>query len=45
MYVANNGCNKQLRILFEEYLKHQQVLYQVFIDFRKAFDRLWHAAL
>ena len=25
--------------------QHQQDLYHVFIDFKKAFDRLWHAAL
>ena len=34
-----------LRILCEKYLQHQQDLYQVFIDFKKAFDRVWHAAL
>ena len=34
-----------LRILCEKYLKHQQDLYYVFIDFKKAFDRVWHAAL
>ena len=32
-----------LRILCE-YLQHQQDLYHVFIDFKKAFDRVWHAA-
>ena len=26
-------------------MKHQQDLYRVFIDFKKAFDRVWHAAL
>ena len=31
-----------LRILCEKYLQHQQNLYQVFIDFKKAFDRVWH---
>ncbi|KAK2154261.1 hypothetical protein NP493_2203g00012 [Ridgeia piscesae] len=36
-------CN--LRILCEKYLQHQQDLYHVFIDFKKAFDRVWHAAL
>ncbi|MEW8547767.1 MAG: reverse transcriptase domain-containing protein [Candidatus Thiodiazotropha sp.] len=25
--------------------KYQQNLYHVFIDFQKAFDRVWHAAL
>ena len=34
-----------LRILFERYLQHQQDLYHVFIDFKKAFDRVCHAAL
>ena len=34
-----------LRILCEKYLQHQQVLYHVFIDFKMAFDRVWHAAL
>ena len=31
-----------LRILFEKYLQHQHNLYHVFIDFKKAFDRVWH---
>ena len=34
-----------LRILCEKYLQHQQNLYHVFIDFKKAFDRVCHAAL
>ena len=34
-----------LRILCEKYLQHQQDLYRVFIDFKKAFDGVWHAAL
>ena len=34
-----------LRILREKYLQHQQDLYQVFIDFKTAFDVVWHAAL
>ena len=34
-----------LRILGEKYLQHQQDHYHVFIDFKKAFDRVWHAAL
>ena len=34
-----------LRILCEKYLQHQQDLYYVFIDFKKAFDRVWHAAV
>ena len=34
-----------LRILCEKYLQHQQDLHHIFIDFKKAFDRVWHAAL
>ena len=34
-----------LRIICERYLQHQQNLYHVFVDFKKAFDRVWHAAL
>ena len=34
-----------LRVLMEKYGQHQQDLYHVFIDFKKAFGRVWHAAL
>ena len=34
-----------LRIPCEKYLQHQQDLYQVFIDFKKPFDRVLHTAL
>ena len=34
-----------LCILYEKYLQHLQDLYHVFIDFKKAFDRVWQAAL
>ena len=34
-----------LRIFCEKYLQHQQSFYHVFVDFKKAFDRVWHAAL
>ena len=34
-----------LGILCEKYLQHQQDLYHVFIDFKKAFLRIVHAAL
>ena len=34
-----------LRILCEKYLHQQQDLYHVYIDFKKAFDSVWHAAL
>ena len=33
------------KILSEKYLQHKQNLHRVFIDFQKAFDRVWHAAL
>ena len=33
-----------LRILCEKYLQHQQSLYHIFVDFKKAFDRVWQAA-
>ncbi|MEW8548188.1 MAG: reverse transcriptase domain-containing protein [Candidatus Thiodiazotropha sp.] len=34
-----------LRILCEKYLQHQRNCYHVFIDFKKDFDMIWHAAL
>ena len=34
-----------LRILSEKYFQHQQDLYHVFLDFKTAVDRVWHAAL
>ena len=34
-----------LRIPCEKYLQHQQDLYHVLIDFKKAFGRVWYAAL
>ena len=34
-----------LRILCGKCLQHQQTLYHIFIDFKKAFDRVWHATL
>lgn len=37
--------NKYLRVLGEKYSQHQQDLYHVFIDFKTAFDRVWHDAL
>ena len=30
-----------LRIPCEKYLQHQQDIYHVFIDFKKAFDMVW----
>ena len=47
-FTAGRSTTEQifnLCILCEKYLKHQQDLYHVFIDFRKAFNRVWHAAL
>ena len=34
-----------LRVLGEKYSQHQQDIFHVFIDFKKAFDRVWHGAL
>ena len=34
-----------LRILCKKYLHYQRDLYHAFIDFKKALDRVWHAAL
>ena len=34
-----------LRILCEKYIQHLQVLNHVFIDFKKAFDGVLHAAI
>ena len=45
---AGRSTTKQifnLRNLCEKYLQHQQNLYHVFIDFKKAFERVWHEAL
>ena len=36
-------CN--LRILSEKYVEHQKPMYHNFIDFKKAFDRVWYQAL
>ncbi|GFO49391.1 endonuclease-reverse transcriptase [Plakobranchus ocellatus] len=32
----------KLRILMEKYLQHQQELQHIFIDLKKAYDRVWH---
>ena len=34
-----------LRIICEKYIQHQQDLYHVFLDFKKAIDRVWYTAL
>ena len=34
-----------LRVLCEKFTQHQQDIFHVFIDFKKAFDRVWHDAL
>ena len=34
-----------LRILCEKYFQHWQNLYHVIIDFKKVFDKVWHASL
>lgn len=36
-------CN--LRMISEKYMEHHKPLYHNFIDFKKAFDRVWHKAL
>ena len=46
-FIAGRSTTEQifnLRILCEKYLQQRQDLYHVFIDFKKAFDRVWHAA-
>ena len=43
--VAPQSRSLNLRILCEKYLQRQHNLYCVFTDFKKAFDRVWHAAL
>ena len=42
---AGRSITEQIFNLHEKYLQHQQDLYHVFIDFKKAFNRVWHAAL
>ena len=45
---AGRSTNEQifnLRIIQEKYTEHQKPLYHIFIDFKKSFDRIWHAAL
>ena len=32
-------------MLCEKYTHHQQYVYHIFINFKKAFDRVWHKAL
>ena len=47
-FTAGRSTTEQifnLRILCEKYFQHQRDVYHVFIDFKKAFDRVWHAAL
>jgi len=33
------------RLIIEKHLQHQRDLYHNFIDFKKAFDRVWHEGL
>ena len=45
---AGRSTNEQifnLRIIQEKYTEHQKPLYHILIDFKKAFDRIWHTAL
>ena len=39
---AGFRTGRSTTILCEKYLQHQQNLYYVFIDFKKAFDSLWN---
>ena len=32
-------------VIIEKYLQHQRYLFHNFIDFKKAFDRVWYAGL
>ena len=43
--ILNRPKPQAEEIIAEKYLQHQQNLYHVSIDFKKAFDRVWHAAL
>ena len=40
-----NRLKPQVEKIIAEEHQHQKDLYSVFIDFKKAFDRAWHAAL
>ena len=42
---STTGQIFNLRVLCEKYLQHQRDVYHVFTDFRKAFNRVWHADL
>ena len=47
-FIAGKSPTEQilnLRITCEKYIQHQQDFYHVFLDFKKAFDRIWHVAL
>ena len=42
---AGRSTKEQIFNLGEKYLQHQQNLYHIFIDFKMAFDRVWHEDL
>ena len=51
---AQAGCTESfgaveqisnIRLVNVKYVEHQKYVYQNFIDFKKAFDRVWHEAL
>ena len=47
-FIAGRSTTEQifnLGSLHEKYFQHQQDLYDVSIDFKKAFDRIWHAGV
>ena len=48
LFKAGRNTTEQifnLRILCKKYPQRQQDIYHAFIDFKKAFDRVWHAVL
>ena len=47
-FLAGRSTNEHifnLRVISEKYSQHSKPLYQVVIDFKKAFGRIWHNAL
>jgi len=47
-FTKGRGTVEQIgnvRTINEKYIEHQNYVYHNFIDFKKAFDRVWHEAL
>ena len=47
-FTEGHGTVQQISnvtIIKEKYMEHQQYVYHDFIDFKKAFDRVWHEVL